>query len=80
MSQTKQEIRGSKIGGKITQNADTTNTKQQIIDVSAQELEQNVSSKQQTLAWGKHKANGTVAVVALVLLGLAYLIIPLLKR
>jgi len=80
MSESKQEIKDAKIGGKVVQTTDTTKAKQKVAEIEAAALSQKISSQQQTLGLGKYKAQGLYAVVGLVLLALVYMLVQFLTK
>jgi hypothetical protein len=71
-TRSKQEITDSKIGGKVHQRTDAENATQSIANIETTQLQQRVSSNQETLILGKYRAKGLYAVLALVLIIIAY--------
>ena len=80
MSESKQEIRDAKIGGKVVQTTDATKADQKISGIEATALNQKISSQTQTLGLGKYKAQGLYAVVGLVFLALVYMLFQFLTK
>jgi hypothetical protein len=80
MSETRQEVSESKIGGKIVQTSDVPKTQQAVAHVEASALNQEISSQQQSLGLGKYKARGLYAIVGLVFIALAYLLLQYFLR
>jgi hypothetical protein len=75
MNESNQEVRGSKIDGKVTQTTDVSRATQKAENIEAKALDQKISSQQPSLRLGKYRAQGLYAVIGLVLLGLVYLAI-----
>lgn len=80
MSPSKQEVRGSRISGQVTQASDVSNTDQTATNIEATELNQTISSQQQSLSLGKYRAKGIYAIVGLVILVVVYLLIQFLMK
>jgi len=73
MPKSRQEVTGSKIGGRIRQRTDSAGAEQSVSKSEAQSVDQRVSSQQDSLSLGKYKATGFVAVCGLVLVALIYI-------
>jgi hypothetical protein len=73
MSKSKQQVTGSKIGGRIRQSSDDAGAEQDVSESEALSVDQRVSSQQDSLILGKYKATGLVAVCGLVLVALIYI-------
>ena len=72
----KQVIKGTTIGGSVSQTSDVGNTSQQIENVEAkQDASQSVQTQPATLTVGKMKATGVISVVGLVIIVVAFLVI-----
>lgn len=71
--EAKQAVKNSSILGRIDQLSDTANTEQNVEDVSARDLKQEVAGKQQALRIGNYAANGKWAIFALLVILIAYL-------
>jgi hypothetical protein len=77
----KQNIEGSRIGGKIRQDSDANDSEQSIRNSSASKVSQRVRSKLPALeVFGNYRATGIFAIAAVVLIIIASLIVQVLAR
>jgi hypothetical protein len=75
MSESKQQIQDSKIGGKVNQTSDAAKADQKAVKIQATHLQQKISSQQDSLTLGKYGAKGLYAVIGLVIIAVLYLVV-----
>jgi hypothetical protein len=75
MSESKQQVQESKIGGKVSQTSDAARADQKAVKIEATQLQQQISSQQDSLTLGKYGAKGIYAVIGLVIIAVLYLVV-----
>jgi hypothetical protein len=69
---SEQTVENSQIRGAVDQFSDVAGTKQRVAGIRAAALRQRITSLQNKLGLGSWTANGTYAVIGLVIISLAY--------
>lgn len=74
MSDSRQTVKGSQIGGQIRQESDATHADQEVTNAEAKAIQQRVENQQTSIKVGKIQGYGKVGVLGAVVVVIVYLI------